>query len=890
MELLAVEHIAARTPVHNASSCAEHVQGAGLEAELAAGRPDLPRTDGQPAAVAVDPKACDRSEGEKVDEEVAGIVAADLPEPTSAGEGLLQHQDVPHLAAGSKLHHRAAAVLAVEQEQTRLRIQDSRKLNAGEQSSLHVQVKKEEMEVLQATTKKPQKSTLKKGFLDSSPKSARVDRAADGADKKDGIPKQSSRTQLNVDHQSLYVQMEKEDEMDVVEALKAVESEARMPTMLKPPAKLPSLDRYSEDQAKQKPIWGLTGAFARRSPVELSPTLKALKGAQGRKATGSDDDGKATAKKPQKSTLKKGFLRAPSSARVDRASAFREMTVSSLPELEQVADDIEEEMARMQKQKETLRKPQKMKMGSSKKRGKKKETIGICDGRNQDLLTQEAQKLLKKASEAMPLLDEMCAMKKSMVPNMPEELSRSREHFSQLSPEDQKEFTQDMGKHALGGDLSSCGAAAVKAEMEAAENLGMTTMMQDVFPMLPKDLVEMRSACSDHSAHPQLFKILYGLYMREEGGGFAVSLAALENVAREKCQWRLQVVCAIGAIGEPEANTGKEMQKAGLEELNTLPPLRTGYVPVNKAYEDMVAQSRGSQAVQSAFQMHDFRMNRIKINAIGNAKEEHALFDAETQYIHERFYERELRLQASSDEERELTKNSDMHEQLAAGLTHSAGEVRRWGSSSLQSLLECDDDHDGDDKETLPECSIHSQLRLGSKEEEIFQYSFDNMLRTARRRERFQQDQLASPKTYPDVLLNYDETKCATCPFPCTSAHELTAGGAGPGLTSVTGAWWSSALPPPRPAKMLSKPTGSCIAGRKKLRATISLSLRHAITRGGLSIAPPPEHLLVLARHAKPFVCAAAATSANSFRTDRPSICLAATGVCHPPTWGAGFV
>ena len=78
--------------------------------------------------------------------------------------------------------------------------------------------------------------------------------------------------------------------MDVVEALKAVESEARMPTMLKPPAKLPSLDRYSEDQAKQKPkaetvadssIWGLTGAFARRSPVELSPALKALKGAQG---------------------------------------------------------------------------------------------------------------------------------------------------------------------------------------------------------------------------------------------------------------------------------------------------------------------------------------------------------------------------------------------------------------------------------------------------------------------------------------------------------------------------------------------------------------------------------------------------------------------------------
>ena len=148
---------------------------------------------------------------------------------------------------------------------------------------------------------------------------------------------------------------------------------------------------------------------------------------------------------------------------------------------------------------------------------------------------------------------------------------------------------------------------------------------------------------------------------------------------------------------------------------------------------------------------------------------------------------------------------------------------------------------DGDDKETLPECSIHSQLRLGSKEEEIFQYSFDNMLRTARRCERLQQDQLASPKTYPDVLLNYDKTKCAACPFPCTSAHELTAGGAGPGLTSVTGAWWSSALPPPRPAKMLSKPTGSCIVGRKKPRATISLSLRHSITRGGLSIAPPPS-------------------------------------------------
>ena len=131
-----------------------------------------------------------------------------------------------------------------------------------------------------------------------------------------------------------------------------------------------------------------------------------------------------------------------------------------------------------------------------------------------------------------------------------------------------------------------------------------------------------------------------------------------------------------------------------------------------------------------------------------------------------------LRLQTSSDEEREFTKNSDIHEQLAAGLSHSAEEVRRWGSSSLQSLLESDDDQDGDDKETLPECSIHSQLRLGSKEEEIFQYSFDNMLRTARRCERLQQDQLASPKTYSDVLLNYDETKCATCPFPCTSTHD----------------------------------------------------------------------------------------------------------------------
>ena len=95
VELLAVEHIVARTPVHNASSGDSCVQGAGLEAEQAAGRPDLPRTDGQPVAVAVDPKASEPGEGEEVDEEVADIVATgDLPEPTSTGEEEGLHQDL----------------------------------------------------------------------------------------------------------------------------------------------------------------------------------------------------------------------------------------------------------------------------------------------------------------------------------------------------------------------------------------------------------------------------------------------------------------------------------------------------------------------------------------------------------------------------------------------------------------------------------------------------------------------------------------------------------------------------------------------------------------------------------------------------------------------------
>ena len=151
MELLAVEHIAARTPVHNASSCAEHVhvQGAGLEAEQAAGRPDVPRTDGQPVAVAVDPKASEPGEGEEVDEEVAGIVAGDLPaEPTSTGEeeGVLQHQDVHQSAVESTPHHCTEVMLAVEQEQADMLILDSCNQDANEQSSLHVHMKKEEME------------------------------------------------------------------------------------------------------------------------------------------------------------------------------------------------------------------------------------------------------------------------------------------------------------------------------------------------------------------------------------------------------------------------------------------------------------------------------------------------------------------------------------------------------------------------------------------------------------------------------------------------------------------------------------------------------------------------------------------------------------------------
>ena len=213
VELLAVEHIAARTPVHNASSCAEHVQGAGLEAEQAAGRPDLPRTDGQPVAVAVDPKASEPGEGEEVDEEVADIVATgDLPEPTSTGEeeGVLQHQDVHQPAVDSKLHHCTEVMLAVEQEQAGLLMQDGSNQDADEQSPLHVQVKKED------------------------------------------------------------------EEMEVAEALEAADGEARMPTMLKTPAKPPSLDRGSEDQTKPESEAAIEASSSwEPGALTLSPVVRA---------------------------------------------------------------------------------------------------------------------------------------------------------------------------------------------------------------------------------------------------------------------------------------------------------------------------------------------------------------------------------------------------------------------------------------------------------------------------------------------------------------------------------------------------------------------------------------------------------------------------------------
>ena len=213
VELLAVEHIAARTPVHNASSCAERVQGAGLEAEQAAGRPDLPRTDGQPVAVAVDPKASEPGEGEEVDEEVAGIVAGDLPaEPTSTGEeeGVLQHQDVHQPAVDSKLHHCTEVMLAVEQEQAGLLMQDGSNQDADEQSPLHVQVKKED------------------------------------------------------------------EQMEVAEALEAADGEARMPTMLKTPAKPPSLDRGSEDQTQPESEPAIEASSSwEPGALTLSPVVRA---------------------------------------------------------------------------------------------------------------------------------------------------------------------------------------------------------------------------------------------------------------------------------------------------------------------------------------------------------------------------------------------------------------------------------------------------------------------------------------------------------------------------------------------------------------------------------------------------------------------------------------
>ena len=95
---------------------------------------------------------------EEVDEEVAGIVAGDLPaEPTSTGEeeGVLQHQDVHQPAVDSKLHHCTEVMLAVEQEQAGLLMQDGSNQDADEQSPLHVQMKKEDEQMAEHLRKNP---------------------------------------------------------------------------------------------------------------------------------------------------------------------------------------------------------------------------------------------------------------------------------------------------------------------------------------------------------------------------------------------------------------------------------------------------------------------------------------------------------------------------------------------------------------------------------------------------------------------------------------------------------------------------------------------------------------------------------------------------------------
>ena len=77
---------------------------------------------------------------------------------------------------------------------------------------------------------------------------------------------------------SSHVQMKKEDEeMEVAEALEAADSEARMPTMLKTPAKPLSLDRGSEDQATPEPEPAIEASSSGWEPGALtrSPVARA---------------------------------------------------------------------------------------------------------------------------------------------------------------------------------------------------------------------------------------------------------------------------------------------------------------------------------------------------------------------------------------------------------------------------------------------------------------------------------------------------------------------------------------------------------------------------------------------------------------------------------------
>ena len=60
------------------------------------------------------------------------------PAETGEEEGVLQHQDVHQPAVDSKLHHCTEVMLAVEQEQAGLLMQDGSNQDADEQSPLHV--------------------------------------------------------------------------------------------------------------------------------------------------------------------------------------------------------------------------------------------------------------------------------------------------------------------------------------------------------------------------------------------------------------------------------------------------------------------------------------------------------------------------------------------------------------------------------------------------------------------------------------------------------------------------------------------------------------------------------------------------------------------------------